>query len=95
MSTATATKPQSANGSLADAYAATTKNGTVTTTALNADGTYTDSDASGKAIAQGTWAVKDGKTCFMPTKGSDSGAASNRLRAAMARSPQLLTKAIL
>ena len=39
---------------------------------LKAGKTYTDSDASGKVVGQGTWAVKDGKTCFMATKG-DSG----------------------
>ena len=51
----------------------TAKNGTVTTTVLNADGSYTDSNASGKVTGLGTWAVKDGKTCFTATKGSDSG----------------------
>ncbi|HTK72304.1 MAG TPA: hypothetical protein VL331_07415 [Croceibacterium sp.] len=70
--TAAAAGPSSANGSPAGAYAVTAKDGTLTTTALNADGTYTDSDASGKVVGQGTWAVKDGKTCFMATKG-DSG----------------------
>ena len=56
-----------ANGSPAGAYEATAADGTVTTTTLNADGTYTDVDAAGATVAEGTWAVTDGKTCFMPT----------------------------
>jgi hypothetical protein len=69
---AAAAGPTSANGSPAGAYAVTAKNGTGSTTALNADGTYIDTDATGKVTGQGTWAVKDGKTCFTATKG-DSG----------------------
>ena len=65
--------PTSANGSPAGAFAVTAKDGTVTTSVLNADGSYADSDASGKVTGLGTWAVKDGKTCFTATKGSDSG----------------------
>lgn len=34
---------------------------------LNADGTYQDLDADGAVVAEGTWAVTDGKTCFSPT----------------------------
>ena len=34
---------------------------------LNADGTYQDLDAEGGVVAEGTWAVVDGKTCFTPT----------------------------
>jgi hypothetical protein len=56
-----------ANGSPAGAYEATAADGTVTTTTLNADGTYTDVDAEGTTVAEGTWAVTDGKTCFSPT----------------------------
>ncbi|HSG33730.1 MAG TPA: hypothetical protein VLA37_04285 [Sphingomonadaceae bacterium] len=56
-----------ANGSPAGVYDATAPDGTVTTSTLNADGTYTDTDASGAVIAEGTWAVTDGKTCFSPT----------------------------
>jgi len=59
--------PTAANGSPAGAYEATAADGTVTTTTLNADGTYTDTDAEGAVVAEGTWAVTDGKTCFMPT----------------------------
>ena len=56
-----------ANGSPPGAYEATAADGTVTTTMLNADGTYTDVDAEGTTVAAGTWAVTDGKTCFTPT----------------------------
>jgi len=34
---------------------------------LNSDGTYQDLDAEGEVVAEGTWAVVDGKTCFTPT----------------------------
>lgn len=34
---------------------------------LNADGTYQDMNADGELVAEGTWAVVDGKTCFTPT----------------------------
>jgi hypothetical protein len=56
-----------ANGSPVGAYEATAADGTVTTTTLNADGTYTDVDAEGNTVAAGTWAVTEGKTCFSPT----------------------------
>lgn len=59
--------PTAANGSPPGAYTATGPDGTVTTTTLNADGTYTDVDADGEVVAEGTWAVVDGKTCFTPT----------------------------
>lgn len=62
-----AAAPTAANGSPAGAYTATAADGTVTTTTLNADGTYTDVDADGATVAEGTWAVTDGKTCFTPT----------------------------
>ena len=39
-------------------------------TTLNADGTYVDKDSKGKEV-KGTWAVKDGKTCFTPTGQSE------------------------
>jgi len=34
---------------------------------LNDDGTYQDYDNEGELVAEGTWAVVDGKTCFTPT----------------------------
>ncbi|MBO9517629.1 MAG: hypothetical protein J7493_06140 [Porphyrobacter sp.] len=61
----------SANGSPAGTYAVTAKDGTVTTTVLAPDGTYTDTDAKGVVTEQGTWATVDFKTCFTPsTEGS-------------------------
>ena len=61
--------------------AVTTANGTVTPmtgevsnaegsqgmSTLNADGTYQDLDTEGGVVAEGTWAVVGGKTCFTPT----------------------------
>ena len=58
-----------ANGSPAGTYEATAADGTVTTSTLNADGTYVDTAADGTVLAEGTWAVTDGKTCFTPTTG--------------------------
>lgn len=62
-----AAAPTVANGSGPGTYTATSADGTVTTTVINADGTYSDTDADGKVVAEGSWAVKDGKTCFSPT----------------------------
>ena len=56
-----------ANGSPAGTYEVTAADGTVTTSTLNADGTYEDTAADGSVLAEGTWAVMDGKTCFTPT----------------------------
>jgi hypothetical protein len=39
--------------------------GTMGSTVINADGTYTDTDADGKTVS-GTFARKDGKDCFDP-----------------------------
>ncbi len=65
----------------------TTANGTVTPmmaevmgadgpqgiSSVNADGTYQDMDADGALVAEGTWTVVDGKTCFTPsTEGADA-----------------------
>lgn len=68
-------------GEAAEAAVVTTANGTVTPmrgevsgdggpqgiSTLNADGTYQDLDAEGGLVAEGTWAVVEGKTCFTPT----------------------------
>lgn len=62
-----AAAPTVANGSAPGTYEATAADGTVMTTVINADGTYSDTDADGKLVAEGTWAVTDGKTCFTPT----------------------------
>lgn len=56
-----------ANGAPAGTYEVTAADGTVTTSTLNADGTYEDTAADGSVLAEGTWAVVDGKTCFTPT----------------------------
>lgn len=56
-----------ANGSPAGTYEVTAADGTLTTSTLNADGTYVDAAADGSVLAEGTWAVTDGKTCFTPT----------------------------
>jgi len=47
-------------------YDVTAPDGKKSTTELMADGLYADKDAAGKVLAKGTWAMKDGKTCFMP-----------------------------
>lgn len=57
----------SSNGSPPGTYQVTANDGTISTTTLNADGTYTDNDAGGAVTAEGTFAVVDGKTCFTPT----------------------------
>jgi PBP1b-binding outer membrane lipoprotein LpoB len=55
-----------ANGSGPGTYEVTAKDGTKSQSVLNADGTYADTDASGKEIGRGTWNVTNGKTCFDP-----------------------------
>jgi hypothetical protein len=42
--------------------------GTKMTSSLIKDGTYVDRDAAGKVTEKGTWADKDGKTCFTTEK---------------------------
>lgn len=59
--------PTAANGSPAGTYEVTAADGTVSTSTLNADWTYEDTAADGSVLAEGTWAVVDGKTCFTPT----------------------------
>jgi hypothetical protein len=56
-----------ANGSPMGVYAATAADGTVTLSELRADYTYTDTDADGAVIEEGTWRVSGSKTCFEPT----------------------------
>jgi len=53
----------SANGSAAGTYTVVAADGSTGTSVLNADGTYSDTSADG-TVAEGTWAVVDGKTCF-------------------------------
>ncbi|KUO54754.1 MAG: hypothetical protein APF82_07225 [Sphingomonadales bacterium BRH_c42] len=56
-----------ANGTPVGTFAVTNADGTAGTTVINADGTYTDTDSEGNLVAEGTWAVVEGKTCFTPT----------------------------
>ena len=42
--------------------------GTKATSSLVKDGTYVDRDTAGKVTEKGTWADKDGKTCFTTDK---------------------------
>ena len=56
-----------ANGSPMGIYEATAADGTVTRSELRADYTYTDTDADGAVIEEGTWRVSGSKTCFEPT----------------------------
>ena len=55
----------------AGTYDVTNPDGSKGTTTLNADGTYVDHDAAGKEMAKGKYAMKDGKTCFMPDGGKE------------------------
>lgn len=64
--TSTQTAMVTANGTTPGTFDVTAKDGTRSQTTLNADGTYTDVDSSGKEVAHGTWNVADGKTCFDP-----------------------------
>ncbi len=62
-----------ANGSKPGTYEVKHADGTVTSTILNADGTYRDLAANGKLAAKGKWNVTAGKTCFAPsTKGAQA-----------------------
>ena len=45
--------------------------GKTTTTTIAADGTYVDM-AAGKETEKGKFAVRDGKTCFTPTGGTET-----------------------
>lgn len=54
----------SANGSAAGTFDVVDDEGTPTVSILNDDGTYQDLDAEGAVLAEGTWEVVDGKTCF-------------------------------
>ena len=65
--TTAAATPAVANGSAPGTYEVVAADGSIGTSVINADGTYSDMDAEGKVIAEGTWAVVDGKTCFTPT----------------------------
>ena len=59
--------PTVANGSGPGTYLVTAADGTQMTAVINADGTYVDTAADGSLVAEGSWTVADGKTCFTPT----------------------------
>ena len=59
--------PTVANGSGRGTYLVTGADGTQMTAVINADGTYVDTAADGSLVAEGSWTVADGKTCFTPT----------------------------
>jgi len=62
-----------ANGTPVGTFTVTAADGTESTAVINADGTYRDTDADGKVVAEGTWAVTEGKTCFTPsTEGAEA-----------------------
>lgn len=54
----------------AGTYTVTWADGTVTSTTINADGTYIDMMGEDET-ARGTWAVKDGKSCLTPEGGAE------------------------
>ena len=61
---------QLAGPEAAGMYEVTWADGTMTTTTINADGTYVDM-MDGQETARGTWAVKEGKNCLTPEGGTE------------------------
>ena len=59
-----AATPAAAMAPAPGSYDVTGPDGTKLVATLMEDGTYVDRDAAGKVLEKGTWAVKDGKTCF-------------------------------
>ncbi|MBN8846394.1 MAG: hypothetical protein J0H88_24440 [Sphingomonadales bacterium] len=57
--------PAADSGTQPGTYDVKMADGTVTTTTINADGTYVDTDAKGKQV-KGLYATHDGKDCFDP-----------------------------
>lgn len=57
--------PTADSGTAPGTYDVKMADGTVGTTTINADGTYVDTDAKGKAV-KGQYATHDGKDCFDP-----------------------------
>ena len=55
-----------AAGPTPGSYDVTYPDGTTSVDTLMADGTFVSRDANDKVVDKGTWAVKDGKTCFTP-----------------------------
>lgn len=61
---------QLAGPEAAGTYEVTWADGTMTTTTINADGTYVDM-MDGEETAHGTWAVKEGRNCLTPEGGAE------------------------
>lgn len=57
--------PAADSGTAPGTYDVKMADGTMGTTTINADGTYVDTDAKGKAV-KGQYATHDGKDCFDP-----------------------------
>ncbi|USA38304.1 hypothetical protein [Pelagerythrobacter marinus] len=51
-------------------YEVTWADGTVTTTTINADGTYVDT-MDGEETARGSWVVRDDRNCLTPEGGAE------------------------
>ncbi|AKM07385.1 hypothetical protein [Pelagerythrobacter marensis] len=51
-------------------YSVTWADGSVTTTRINADGTFADT-ADGAETSRGTWEIRDNRTCFTPEGGAE------------------------
>ena len=65
--------PAAEPASWAGNYDVTMADGMKFTSVLNADGTYTDTDADGKVTESGTWEERpDGKVCFDSEGGDDT-----------------------
>jgi hypothetical protein len=62
---AAAPSPAADSGTKPGTYDVKMADGTIATTTINADGTYVDTDAKGKAT-KGQYATHDGKDCFDP-----------------------------
>ena len=67
--TTTAAAAGATEESSAGTYDVTLADGSKMTSVLDPDGTYRDTDATGAVVESGTWADRDGKTCFTPADG--------------------------
>ncbi|RYD44940.1 MAG: hypothetical protein EOP63_03620 [Sphingomonadales bacterium] len=63
---AAAPAPAATAGTAPGSYEVKMADGTTASTVINADGTYTDVDPTGKTVKKGKFAHKDGKDCFDP-----------------------------
>lgn len=58
--------PTADSGTTPGSYDVKMADGTMASTVINADGTYADTDTTGKTVKKGKFAHKDGKDCFDP-----------------------------